>query len=86
MATGYNIVDIEAAKEKTIPVCNIPSYSTDSVAQFVFALLLEICHHVGHHSHEVKKGRWTSCNDFSFLDYPLIELSGKTIGFIGLVK
>jgi glycerate dehydrogenase len=82
-ATGYNVVDTQAAKEKGIPVCNIPTYGTDAVAQFAFALLLEIAHHVQHHSDAVKQGRWTSCPDFCFWDYPLIELAGKTMGLIG---
>ncbi|MGI5116453.1 D-2-hydroxyacid dehydrogenase [Treponema sp. SP13] len=83
LATGYNVVDIVAAKEQGIIVCNIPTYGTDAVAQFVFALLLEIAHHVQHHSDAVKAGRWTSCPDFCFWDYPLIELAGKTMGIIG---
>lgn len=83
LATGYNVVDIEAAKEKGVPVCNIPTYGTDAVAQFAFAMLLEIAHHVQHHSDAVKTGRWTSCPDFCFWDYPLIELANKTIGIIG---
>lgn len=83
LATGYNVVDTQAAKEKGIPVCNIPTYGTDAVAQFAFALLLEIAHHVQHHSDAVKQGRWTSCPDFCFWDYPLIELAGKTMGLIG---
>ena len=82
-ATGYNIIDIAAAKELGITVTNIPAYSTDSVAQMVFALLLEICHRVGHHSDAVHAGRWSSNPDFCFWDYPLIELSGKTLGIIG---
>lgn len=83
LATGYNVVDVEAAKAKNIPVTNIPDYSTAAVAQFTFALLLEVCHHVGHHAQEVRNGRWSACPDFSFWDYPLIELAGKTIGLIG---
>ena len=83
LATGYNIVDVDAARAHGIPVTNIPAYSTDSVAQLVFAHLLEICHHVGHHSAAVHAGRWTSSPDFAFWDYPLIELSGKTTGIIG---
>ena len=80
LATGYNIVDVAAARAHGIPVTNIPAYSTDSVAQLVFAHLLEICHHVGHHSAAVHAGRWASSPDFAFWDYPLIELSGKTMG------
>ena len=83
LATGYNVVDIAAAKEKNIPVTNIPTYGTQSVAQFAFALLLEICHHVAHHNQAVHDGRWENCPDFCFWDYPLIELAGKTMGIIG---
>lgn len=83
LATGYNIVDTAAAKEKGIPVTNVPAYGTASVGQFAIALLLEICHHVAHHDKAVHEGRWTSCPDFCFWDYPLIELDGKTIGIIG---
>ena len=83
LATGYNIVDIMAAKEFGITVSNIPEYGTNAVAQMTIALLLEICHHVGEHSRAIKEGRWTICNDWCFWDYPLIELSGKTIGIIG---
>lgn len=83
LATGYNVVDIDAAKSKKIPVTNIPTYGTQSVAQFAFALLLEICHRVAHHSQAVHDGRWESQPDFCFWDYPLIELAGKTIGIIG---
>lgn len=83
LATGYNIVDVDAAKELKIIVTNVPNYSTQSVAQFVFALLLEICHHVAHHSQVVHDGRWKTYPDFCFWDYPLIELAGKTIGIIG---
>jgi len=83
LATGYNVVDVMAAKEKGVVVTNIPTYGTDAVAQFVFALLLEICHHVQHHSDAVKEGRWSNAPDFCFWDYPLIELVGKTMGIIG---
>ena len=83
LATGYNIVDCAAAKKRGIPVCNVPGYSTAAVAQFTFALLLELCHHVGHHSEAVHAGRWTSNADFCFWDYPLVELTGKTLGIIG---
>ena len=84
LATGYNVVDVAAAKEKGIPVTNIPTYGTTSVAQYVFALLLEICHHVAHHAQTVKDGRWANTNiDFCYWDYPLIELAGKTMGVIG---
>ncbi len=83
LATGYNIVDIEAAKELGITVTNIPTYGTDSVAQMVFAHLLEICHHVAAHSDAVKNGEWTNNVDWCFWKYPLIELAGKTMGIIG---
>lgn len=83
LATGYNVVDVAAAKEKGIPVCNIPTYGTTAVAQMVFALLLEICHHVAAHSAAVKDGEWSRNADWCFWNYPLIELSGKTMGIIG---
>lgn len=83
LATGYNVVDVVAAKEKGILVSNVPTYGTTAVGQFVVALLLEICHHVGAHSEAVKKGQWSSSEDFCFWNYPLIELSGKTMGIIG---
>lgn len=83
LATGYNVVDIDAAREQGIIVANIPTYGTAAVAQFVFAMLLEIAHHVQHHSDAVKQGRWTTNPDFCFWDYPLIELAGKTMGIIG---
>lgn len=83
LATGYNVVDVAAAKELGVVVTNIPAYSTDSVAQLVFALLLEICHNVGHHSQAVHAGRWSANQDFCFWDTPLIELAGKTMGIVG---
>ena len=83
LATGYNVVDYEYAKNKGIPVANIPTYGTIAVAQYAIALLLEVCHHVGHHAEEVTKGRWSTNPDFCFWDYPLIELAGKTLGVIG---
>ena len=83
LATGYNVVDIDYARQKGIAVSNVPSYGTDSVAQAAIALLLELCHHTGHHSAEVHKGRWGESIDWCFWDYPLIELSGKTVGIIG---
>lgn len=83
LATGYNVVDVVAAKERVIPVCNIPTYGTAAVGQFAIALLLEICHHAGHHSDAVFAGRWENCQDWCFWDYPLIELAGKTMGVIG---
>ncbi|MGI5174165.1 D-2-hydroxyacid dehydrogenase [Treponema sp. OMZ 840] len=83
LATGYNVIDVQAAKEKNIIVSNIPTYGTQAVSQYVFALLLEICHHVAHHCTAVYEGRWTSNPDWCFWDYPLIELAGKTLGVIG---
>lgn len=83
LATGYNVVDGVAAKEKGIPVTNVPTYGTEVVGQFAIALLLEICQHVQRHADAVTQGRWTTCEDFCFWDYPLIELAGKTMGIIG---
>ncbi|MEG2604771.1 MAG: D-2-hydroxyacid dehydrogenase [Clostridia bacterium] len=83
LATGYNVVDVAAAREKGIPVCNVPTYGTAAVAQYVFALLLEVCHHVAHHGEAVQQGRWTAGRDFCFWDFPLMELAGKTMGIIG---
>ena len=83
LATGYNVVDVNTAAEKGIPVCNIPTYGTTAVAQMVFALLLEICHHVGTHSEAVKMGEWSNNVDWCFWKYPLIELAGKTMGIVG---
>ncbi len=83
LATGYNIVDTEAAKKRNIPVSNIPTYGTDAVGQFAIALLLEICLRIGHHDKAVHDGAWENCKDWCFWDYPLIELSGKTMGIIG---
>lgn len=84
LATGYNIVDIDAARQRGIVVTNIPAYSTDSVAQMVFAHLLNISLRVGHHAEAVRQGRWAACKDFCFWDTPLVELSGKTMGIVGL--
>jgi glycerate dehydrogenase len=83
LATGYNVVDIAAAKERGILVTNIPTYGTTAVSQFAIALLLEICHHVAHHSRAVHDGRWETSPDWCFWDYPLIELADKTMGIIG---
>ena len=83
LATGYNVVDYKYAKEKGIPVTNVPTYGTASVSQYSIALLLEICHHIGHHSDSVHAGNWAKCIDWCYWDYPLIELDGKTIGIIG---
>lgn len=83
LATGYDIVDVAAARARGIPVSNVPSYGTAAVAQFAIAMLLEICHHVAHHSETVHAGRWEGCADWCYWDYPLIELDGKTMGIIG---
>ena len=83
LATGYNVVDCGYAREKGIVVCNVPTYGTASVSQFSIALLLEICHHIGHHSESVHAGNWANNADWCYWDYPLIELEGKTIGIIG---
>ena len=83
LATGYNVVDCEAAAKRGIPVCNVPAYGTQAVAQFTFALLLELCHAVGHHSQLVHAGRWSTNPDFCFWVTPQLELAGKTMGIIG---
>lgn len=82
-ATGFNIVDTAAARERGIVVTNVPGYSTPAVAQLVFALLLELTNNVGHHARTVRDGRWTACPDFCYWDHPLIELSGRTLGIVG---
>lgn len=83
LATGYNVVDIAAAKERKIPVCNIPTYGTMAVAQFAAALMLELCHRVGRHADSVKTGDWSRGSDFCYWLNPLIELDGKTLGVVG---
>jgi glycerate dehydrogenase len=83
LATGFDCVDIVAAKAKGIPVSNVPEYGTDSVAQFVFAQLLYFCHRVDLHDKEVRGGEWARCGDFSFWKTPLVELKGKTMGIVG---
>lgn len=83
LATGYNVVDVEAAKERGIIVTNVPAYSTASVAQMVFAHVLEICNHVAHHDRTVKEGKWEKCPDFCYWERHLIELDGKVMGIIG---
>ena len=83
LATGFNIVDVAAAREKGITVTNIPTYGTNAVAQMAIALLLELCHHAGAHGEAVANGEWETNPDWSFWKYPLIELAGKTIGIIG---
>ncbi len=85
LATGYNVVDVDAARELGICVTNIPAYSTASVAQMVFAHLLNLTNHVAHFTHEAKdKGRWVTSEDFCFCDRPLTELAGRTLGLVGL--
>jgi glycerate dehydrogenase len=83
LGTGYDVVDLDAARERNIPVSNIPTYGTSAVGQFAIALLLEICHHIGHHNNTVHDGKWEKAPDFCYWDYPLIELAGKTAGIIG---
>lgn len=83
LATGYNVVDIDTAKERGIVVTNIPTYGTNAVAQMTFALMLEMCHHVGAHNEAVKKGEWTNNLDWCFWNYPLIELADKKLGIVG---
>ena len=84
LATGYNVVDYDYAKEKGIPVMNVPVYGTDNVSQFAVSLLLEVCSHIGHHSDYVHAGEWASNADWCYWHYPMIEVSGKTAGIIGL--
>ncbi len=84
LATGYNIVDVQTAIAQNIVVSNVPTYGTRSVAQHVFALLLELTQHVGHHSNTVREGRWTRSLDFCYWDYPLVELDGMMMGIVGI--
>ena len=83
VATGYNIVDCKAARAKGIPICNVPSYGTNAVAQFTIALLLEICHRISYHDALVHEGEWGKCGSFCFWRTPQMELAGKTLGIIG---
>ncbi|HYV28763.1 MAG TPA: D-2-hydroxyacid dehydrogenase [Candidatus Eisenbacteria bacterium] len=83
LATGYNIVDAAAARERGIPVCNVPNYGTRSVAQHALALLLELALHVGHHAQTVHDGKWAKCPDYCYWDFPLVELDGLTMGVVG---
>ena len=83
LATGYNVIDCDAAAQRNIPVCNVPDYGTSAVAQFTFALLLEVCHQIGHHDRVVHQGKWSACPTFCFWDTPQLELAGKTFGIIG---
>ena len=83
LATGCNVIDAAAAGARGIPVCNVPGYGTASVAQHVFALLLELTQRTGHHSQTVREGRWSACPDFCYWDFPLVELAGRTLGIVG---
>lgn len=83
-ATGYNIIDVPAARERNVVVTNVPAYGSASVAQMTFALLLELTHHVGHHARTVREGHWSSSPDFCYWDRPLIELAGLTMGIVGV--
>ncbi|MGI6381567.1 MAG: D-2-hydroxyacid dehydrogenase [Anaerolineae bacterium] len=83
LATGYNIVDVEAAAERGIPVCNVPTYGTQSVAQMAFAHILNLTQHVAHHADTVKAGRWAESDDWCYWDFPLIELMDLTLGVVG---
>ena len=84
LATGYNVVDYEYAKEKGIPVMNVPVYGTDNVSQFAVSLMLELCSHIGEHSRSVYAGEWASNVDWCYWHFPMVEVSGKTAGIIGL--
>ena len=83
LATGTNVVDLAAARARGIPVTNVPTYGTKAVAQMTFALILELAHHVGHHSRTVREGRWTRSPDWCYWDYPLVELGGLALGIVG---
>jgi glycerate dehydrogenase len=83
LATGFNIVDVVAARDRGIPVCNVPEYSTPNVVQATFALLLELTNRVGHHAATVRAGRWSACPDFCYWDGELVELAGLTLGIVG---
>ncbi len=84
LATGYNVIDIDAARERGIPVSNVPVYGTDSVAQYVFAALLSMIHKIAEHDQSVRAGEWTRCEDFSYWRTTIFELAGKTMGIVGL--
>lgn len=84
LATGYNVVDVNAARERNIPVINVPTYGTQIVGQYAVGLLMEICSHYGHHNDTVHAGKWENNDDWCYWDYPMIELYGKTAGIIGL--
>ena len=84
LATRYNVVDVESARKRGVVVTNVPAYGTESVAQMVFAHLLNLTQHVGEHSESVREGRWSACPDFCYWERPLIELEGLTMGIVGL--
>jgi glycerate dehydrogenase len=84
LATGHDVVDVRAAAERSVVVTNVPAYGTASVAQMTFALLLELCHHVGAHAEAARAGRWTASGEFSHRERPLVELAGLTLGVVGL--
>lgn len=86
LATGYNVVDIAAARERGIPVCNVPEYGTSNTAQAAFALLLELTNRTGHHAETVRAGRWSASKDFCYWDGPLVDLHGATLGIVGCGK
>lgn len=86
LATGYNVLDIEAIRRRDIVVTNVATYGTEAVSQYTMALLLELCHHVGEHSRSVKSGQWAASREFCYWNYPLIELAGKTLGIVGFGK
>jgi glycerate dehydrogenase len=83
LATGFNVVDVEAARERDIPVSNVPTYGTDSVAQMVFAHVLNLTQQVAYHAQTTRDGRWGTARDFCYWDFPLIELAGLTLGIVG---
>ena len=83
LATGYNVVDIAAARARGIPVTNVPEYGTSAVAEHTFALLFELTRHAGHHAATVREGRWSQCPDFCYWDFPLVELAGLRLGIVG---
>ncbi|MBN1676702.1 MAG: D-2-hydroxyacid dehydrogenase [Kiritimatiellae bacterium] len=84
LATGYNVVDVEAARARGIPVTNAPEYATQAVAQMVFAHLLNLAHRIGDHARGVAEGKWTNCPDFCYWDFPLVEFEGLTLGIVGI--
>ena len=83
LATGFNIVDVAAARERGIPVCNVPEYSTPNVVQATWALILELANRVGHHDRTVHEGHWAACHDFCYWHGDLVELAGRTLGIVG---